>query len=129
MNVFEKFLWANRLKQVDVIKYLGISSAAVSSVAKGKTKFSKFNLVKLINNPYGWDTSMLVPLLDEDEMGSIIPRQQIEEPTKKQEELEDSGIGNDSWYRMMFVELSKRVAEQDATIARLQERIKELENK
>lgn len=125
MNAFEQFLWENHLKQVDVLRYLGISSSAVSNVIKGKAKFSKANIVKLINNPYGWNTSMLESLIDDEGIGSLIPRQQVYKPEEKQPVLQESA---DSWYKMMFVELSKRVAEQDELIAKLQARIKELEN-
>ena len=53
------FLKANSLKQVDLARYLGITEAAISNVVKGKSEFSKENLIKIINNPYGWDVSLL----------------------------------------------------------------------
>jgi transcriptional regulator with XRE-family HTH domain len=58
MNVRE-FLKANSLKQVELARYLGITEAAISNVVKEKSEFSKENLIKIINNPHGWDTSML----------------------------------------------------------------------
>ena len=58
MNVRD-FLKANSLKQVELARYLGITEAAISNVVKEKSEFSKENLIKIINNPYGWDTSML----------------------------------------------------------------------
>lgn len=58
MNV-RQFLKANSLKQVDLARYLGITEAAISNVVKEKSEFSKENLIKITNNPYGWDTSML----------------------------------------------------------------------
>lgn len=54
------FLKANSLKQRELATYLEITEAAVSNVVKGKSDFSKENLIKILNNPYGWDTSMLV---------------------------------------------------------------------
>ena len=54
------FLKANGLKQRELATYLEITEAAVSNVVKGKSDFSKENLIKILNNPYGWDTSMLV---------------------------------------------------------------------
>ena len=54
-----EFLKVNSLKQVDLARYLGITEAAISNVVKGKSEFSKENLIKIINNPYGWDVSLL----------------------------------------------------------------------
>lgn len=53
------FLKANGLKQRELATYLEITEAAVSNVVKGKSDFSKENLIKILNNPHGWDTSML----------------------------------------------------------------------
>lgn len=54
------FLKINNLRQVDIARYLGVTEAAISNVVKGKSEFSKENLIKLQENPHGWDTSMLV---------------------------------------------------------------------
>ena len=54
------FLKTNNLKQRDLAYYLGVTEAAISNVVKGKSDFSKENLIKILNNPNGWDTSMLV---------------------------------------------------------------------
>ena len=58
MRVCE-FLKANGLKQRELASYLGITEAAVSNAVKGKSEFSKENLIKITNNPHNWDTSML----------------------------------------------------------------------
>lgn len=54
-----EFLRVNNLKQVSIARYLGVTEAAISNVVKGKSDFSNENLIKLLNNPHGWDTSML----------------------------------------------------------------------
>lgn len=54
------FLKVNNLKQVTLARYLGITEAAISNVVKEKSEFSQENLIKIMNNPHGWDTSMLV---------------------------------------------------------------------
>lgn len=59
------FLKANGLKQRELATYLEITEAAVSNVVKGKSDFSKENLIKILNNPYGWDTSMLTESQEE----------------------------------------------------------------
>ena len=58
MNVRE-FLKVNKLKQVDLARYLGVTEAAISNVVKGKSEFSEENLIKIVNNPNGWDVTML----------------------------------------------------------------------
>lgn len=54
------FLKANGLKQRDLAYYLGVTEAAISNVVKGKSDFSNENLIKILNNPHNWDTSMLI---------------------------------------------------------------------
>lgn len=59
MNVRE-FLKVNSLKQVELSRYLSVTEAAISNVVKGKSEFSEENLIKILNNPNGWDVSMLM---------------------------------------------------------------------
>ena len=54
------FLYKNKLKQVELAKYLGVTEAFISRMVKGMGNPSKENLTKILNNPYGWDTSMLI---------------------------------------------------------------------
>nr|DAH35204.1 MAG TPA: hypothetical protein [Caudoviricetes sp.] len=56
----KEFLYRNKLKQVDLAKYLGVTEAFISRMVKGVGNPSKENLTKILNNPHGWDTSMLV---------------------------------------------------------------------
>lgn len=56
----KEFLYRNKLKQVDLAKYLGVTEAFISRMVKGLVKPSKENLTKILNNPHGWDTSMLI---------------------------------------------------------------------
>ena len=53
------FLKVNKLKQVTLARYLSVTESAISNVVKGKSEFSKENLIKIVNNPHGWDVSML----------------------------------------------------------------------
>lgn len=59
------FLKANGLKQRDLAYYLGVTEAAISNVVKGKSDFSNENLIKILNNPHNWDTSMLIEVESE----------------------------------------------------------------
>ena len=54
-----EFLKANNLKQRELASFLSVTEAAISNVVKGKSEFSKENLIKILNNPYNWDVSML----------------------------------------------------------------------
>jgi hypothetical protein len=60
MKDFKGFIFYNNINQKDVIEYLGVSKGYMSLVISGKKKLSEDNFRKLIENPYGWDTSMLV---------------------------------------------------------------------
>lgn len=61
------FLKANKLKQVELARYLEITEASASRMAKGLTNPSPKNLRKIMENDRGWDTSML---LNEEKMPS-----------------------------------------------------------
>lgn len=61
-----EFLQANNLKQRELAQYLGVTEAAISNVVKGKSDFSEENLIKILNNPHGWNTSMLTESSDEE---------------------------------------------------------------
>ena len=59
MKDFKGFIFFNNISQKDVIEYLGVSKGYMSLVISGKKKLSEENYRKLLENPYGWDTSML----------------------------------------------------------------------
>ena len=55
----DKFLYVNRLKSSDLVEYWGITKGVVSQILNGTTKLPTKRVEELLNNPYGWDTSML----------------------------------------------------------------------
>lgn len=59
MRELYDFISQNGLRQIDVVKYLGLSKPYVSQVCNGKAKLSSEQIGKLINNDRGWDVSML----------------------------------------------------------------------
>ena len=59
MNNIKEFLRANHLRQVDLVRYLGISRPYMSQVVSGASKLSPEKMDKLRDNSEGWDTSML----------------------------------------------------------------------
>lgn len=76
----DDFLHANRLKQVDLANYLSVTKGYISLVLNGKKTLSKENLGKLIDNPYGWNTTMLTsdqpenPVVEQPEERSIVEK-------------------------------------------------------
>ena len=53
------FRKANNLTQEKLGEYLGIKKSFVSTIESEKDPMPKDKLTKLLQNPYGWDTSML----------------------------------------------------------------------
>lgn len=103
-----EFLKANSLRQVDIARYLGVTEAAVSNVVKGKSEFSEENLIKILNNPYGWDTSLL---------------EEPEDSVTKEPQLVAENIPTLSNVEILLREM---LAEKEAKIDALQDRINEL---
>lgn len=56
----KRFMFELGIKQSELAKYLGVSEGYISQVASGKKQLSNENLSKVLNNPFGWDTSMLI---------------------------------------------------------------------
>lgn len=54
-----EFLYRNRLKSNDLVEFWGVTKGVVSQMINGNTKLPTKRLEELLNNPYGWDTSML----------------------------------------------------------------------
>lgn len=55
----KKFRESNNLTQIEVGDYLGVRKAFISAVENRRSKLPKDKLTLLLQNPYGWDTSML----------------------------------------------------------------------
>lgn len=53
------FRKANNLTQDKLGEYLGIKKSFISQVESGKCPLPQEKFNKLLDNPYGWDTSML----------------------------------------------------------------------
>lgn len=56
----KRFMFELGIKQSELAKYLGVSEGYISQVVGGKKQLSNENLSKVLNNPFGWDTSMLI---------------------------------------------------------------------
>lgn len=65
----KEFRKANNLKQDELAQKIGVSRSFISQVESGHSKLPTNVLQTILNNPYGWDVSMLI------EEGSIINNQ------------------------------------------------------
>lgn len=101
-----EFLKANNLKQRELAYYLGVTEAAISNVAKGKSYFSEENLIKILNNPHGWDISMLT--------------------TQSRDSKPELVTENKPQLSSVEILLREMLAEERARVDALQERINEL---
>lgn len=54
-----KFREVNNLTQTELGDYIDMKKSFISKIENGKEKLPAFKLQKLLNNPHGWDTSML----------------------------------------------------------------------
>ena len=108
MKDFKGFIFFNNISQKDVIEYLGVSKGYMSLVISGKKKLSEENYRKLLENPFGWDTSML---------------QESENPVAEKPQLVAENIPQLSNVEILLREL---LAEKEAKIDALQDRINEL---
>lgn len=66
------FRKTNNLTQSDLADYLGCSKAFISSVENGNRPLPLDMLSKLVDNPHGWDVSMLQP----SEVGEVLQMQE-----------------------------------------------------
>lgn len=57
---FKNFRKVNGLKQEEIADFLGVSKAFLSQVENSKRALPPAQLSKLLDNPYNWDTRMLL---------------------------------------------------------------------
>jgi len=73
---FKLFIFQNKIKQSFLAKYLNVSEGYISSVVSGRKELSDENFGKVLNNPYGWDVSMLTqpenPMADEPKADGLV---------------------------------------------------------
>lgn len=80
---FKRFMYEQNIKQKEVAGYLGLSKGYVSLVISGQRPLSEENLRKLINNPFGWDTSILEGKEDEESRESQPQNTMVEKPEER----------------------------------------------
>ena len=77
----DAFLYKNRLKSSDLVEFWGVTKGVVSQILNGTTKLPTKRLEELLNNPYGWDVSMLTETQSRDEVARMAdqPKEQSTE--------------------------------------------------
>jgi len=65
MTSLQSFLRCNHLRQVDIVRYLGISRPYMSQLVSGSARMSPEKMNRLLNNDKGWNVSMLVAEVEE----------------------------------------------------------------
>ena len=68
----DEFLYKNRLKSSDLVEFWGVTKGVVSQILNGTTKLPTKRLEELLNNPHGWDVSMLTETQSRDEMPRLV---------------------------------------------------------
>ena len=95
------FRKANNLTQTELGDYLGLHKAFISCIENGRDKFPRPKYEKLLNNPFGWDISML-------------------------KTLEQKTATNDKFYDVLITELRKQIERYENKIECLNREIGEL---
>lgn len=68
----KEFRVVNNLTQTQLGDYLGIQKGFISKIENDKEKLPEPKYRKLLNNPHGWDVSMLQP----SEVGEVLQMQE-----------------------------------------------------
>ena len=114
---FKRFMFEQKIKQKDLAEYLGLSKGYISLVISGDRPLSEENLRKLINNPFGWNTSILTGDSNED-VSSQTPAPSQEEPQERNSML-DSLLSLVESQRKDIETLIQLTKEKDNRIERL----------
>lgn len=118
------FRKANNLTQDKLGDYLGIKKSFVSQIESDKASLPHDKFIKLLNNPFGWDVSMLqdYPL-----SGLDAPRyQKVITPELIQSAIQEA-LNPDEKFLIGYLE--RKIENQDALIRELYQKIGMLEAK
>lgn len=84
MDIFDEFLYRNRLTKTEIAEYLGVSNSFITKISNGTRSIPKEKLQKIMSNP-NWVTDMFTEpsddvifnndIEDDVEMRSKVPRQ------------------------------------------------------
>lgn len=65
MDTIKTFRKCNKMSQVALAKYLEVTQGFISQMEKEMCPIPDWVISKILDNPYGWDTSMLTQSRDE----------------------------------------------------------------
>lgn len=118
------FRKANNLTQTELGNYLGINKSFISTIESGKDPMPKDKLSKLLNNPFGWDVSMLQ---DYSLSGLDAPRYQKEITPELIRSAVEKALSPDEKFLIGYLE--RKIENQDTLIRELYQKIGMLEAK
>jgi transcriptional regulator with XRE-family HTH domain len=118
------FRKANNLTQTELGNYLGINKSFISTIESGKDPMPKDKLSKLLNNPFGWDVSMLK---DNTLSGLDSVRPQREITPELIRSAVEKALSPDEKFLIGYLE--RKIENQDTLIRELYQKIGMLEAK
>ncbi len=71
MDTIKDFRKSNKISQIDLAAYLGVTQGFVSQIEKGICPIPDWVISKILENPFDWDVSML----EEDRKPKIVADQ------------------------------------------------------
>ena len=121
MTDFQIFINVNKLLKKDVAEYLGVSNAFITKLCDGRKNLPSQKLTLLIDNPNGWDTSMLSAGTQNHNRGVIVNGNNSHSPIDNRQYYSDSP----DVLRAQIEILDERIKEKDAQIKEKDAQIKE----
>lgn len=76
MDTIKNFRKCNKISQVALAEYLQVTQGFISQVEKDVCPLPEWVISKILDNPYNWDTTMLV---DNRKTDTLIETQQVSE--------------------------------------------------
>lgn len=120
------FRKANNLTQDKLGDYLGIKKSFISQVESDKVPLPHDKFIKLLNNPYGWDISMLTQRRPLELLDSIRGTHREVTPEQIQSAIKEA-LNPDEKFLIGYLE--RKIENQDALIRELYQKIGMLEAK
>lgn len=121
------FRKVNKLTQERLGEYLGIKKSFISTIESGKDPMPHAQLTKLLDNPHGWDVSMLTPKANGLDAQTLVGREKELSPSEIRSALEDTLKTSQTDYFISYLE--KKIENQDSLIRELYQKIGMLEAK
>lgn len=112
-------MFEENIKQKQLADYLGVSAGYISQVIAGEKTLSDEKLSKVLNNPFGWDTSLLGGGIEEDSESQT--KSPIEEKPRLETEVKPQLSDVEALLRDMLAEERARVDTLNEVIWELKE--------